>query len=690
MVILPWSGGVLGQGDVHSEPAEHSATITVTAARVEQLEFDVPASVDVIGGEAFNRATLGVSLAEGLSTVPGMQARDRQNYAQDTQISIRGFGARASFGIRGIRLYLDGIPATQPDGQGQISHFNLATAERVEVLRGPFSALYGNASGGVVQMFTADGGPESRLTFGSAFGSFGSWRSNIGASGQIGKSEGANYNVGYTHFETDGFRDHSEAERESLNAKLNFAIGEAGKLTLVGNYFDSPDTQDPLGLTRAQFEQDPSQADSRAESFNTRKSTEQAQGGVIYEHTLDDHQSVRLLAYGGRRQVQQFLAIPTFVQTGSDTHSGAVIDLDNTYGGGDLRWNWEGLIDGRPLMVVAGLSHDTLQQERLGFESFTGSGAAQRIGDRGALRRDETNDISNFDQYVQATLDLSRKWSASLGLRHSKVEFDSQDHYIVAGNGDDSGRTDFSATTPAFGLIYKATSQLRFYGAFGRGFETPAFSEAAYRPDGASGLNFELDAARSSNSELGAKWRVGQFTRVNAALFHIKTRDELIVASSSGGRTTFVNAGRTLRQGAELQLESRPFDKVQMVMAWTLIEAELPDGHSLPGVPESALFAALNWGADTGLKLGVEGRYIDSVPVDDDNSEYAPAFGTVDVHAAYALDTNWGRASLFVRVDNVLDEDYVGSVIVNERNGRYYESGPDSSVLGGIRIDWKY
>lgn len=665
-------------------------TVTVTATRVEQPEFDVPASIDVISGDDLYGRNLGVNLSEGLTAVAGMHARDRQNYAQDTQISIRGFGARASFGIRGIRLYVDGIPATQPDGQGQVSHFNLATADRVEVLRGPFSSLYGNASGGVIQLFTADGGEQSSLSLGSAFGSFGAWRTNIGASGQLGESGNADYNIGYSHFETDGFRDHSEAERESFNGKVNLRVGSNGKLSLVANYFDSPETQDPLGLTRQQFEQDPSQADSRADDFRTRKSIEQIQGGAIYEHALSDQSGLRLVGYGGRRQVQQFLAIPTFVQTGSETHSGAVIDLDNEYAGTDMQWNWEGLIDGRPLLLVVGMSYDMLSQERLGFEGFVLDQGVQIVGDRGRLRRNEVNDIDNFDQYIQAALDLSDRWSAMLGLRHSKVEFDSQDKYIVGANGDDSGRTDFSQTTPSFGLMFKASPGLHLYSAFGRGFETPTFAEAAYRPDGGPGLNFELQAARSSNTEVGAKWRLNPSTRINAALFHIRTRDELIVATSSGGRTTFVNGGDTLRQGAELSLDARLIKNVQLLMSWTVIEAELPDGNQLPGVPESSFYGALNWGGETGWHAGIDGQYVDAVAVNDDNSEFAPAYGIMGLNAGYALKQRWGRLSTFLRMENVLDEDHVGSVIVNERNGRYYEPGPDTSVIGGFQIDWNY
>lgn len=679
-------------------------TVTVTATRTERPAFDVPASIDVVGGESFNQDTLGVNLSEGLGAVPGLLARDRQNYAQDTQISIRGFGSRATFGIRGVRLYLDGIPASQPDGQGQISHFNLASADRVEVLRGPFSTLYGNSSGGVIQMFTADGEEPARVTGGGAAGSFGTWRTNVGASGRSGA---ADYTFDYTHFETDGYRDHSEAERDSLNGKVNFAVGTDGRLTLLGNYFDSPDVQDPLGLTRAQFDDDPEQATPQAEQFNTRKSVRQAQGGAIYEHRLGAS-TLRLLGYGGNREVEQYLSIPVATQLANETNSGGVVDLDGDYYGGDLRWTWRGLIDGQPLTLVAGVTYDELSQDRKGYESFIGTGPDQVLGVRGRLRRDEVNDIYDFDQYVQASFDVGERGAVMVGLRRSKVTFDSDDRYVVGlVNPDDSGRREFSEVTPAIGLLYRLQPDLHVYGSFARGFETPTFAELAYRPDGQPGLNFELDPSRSANTEVGAKWRVAARTRVNVALFQSSTRDEIVVATNVGGRSTFQNAGRTGRRGVELGIESRPVGLLDLQLAWTFLDAEVREdyftctgapcpvanapvfrGNDIPGVPESALFGAIGWGADTGLRVGIDARYLDAVPVNDVNSASAPSYALVGADLAYGLAFGWGRVRVFVRGDNLFDEEYVGSVIVNDGNGRFYEPGPEASVLAGMRVDW--
>ncbi|KAG9539507.1 hypothetical protein KCV01_g26270, partial [Aureobasidium melanogenum] len=254
-------------GTATAQDAPRLAPVVVTATRTAQSPYDIPAAIDSVATPP--DGTLDVNLSERLQSIPGVTARDRQNYAQDTQISIRGFGARSTFGIRGIRLYTDGIPATMPDGQGQVTHFNLDSAERVEVLRGPFSALYGNASGGVIQLFTADGTEPPELRFGMAGGSNGNFRASVNARGVEGPVD---YNVDVSHFRTSGYRDHSAARRESGNAKIGWAIDDDRKLTLVLNAVDIPGAQDPLGLTRTQYKANPRQVASVVDSFDTRKS----------------------------------------------------------------------------------------------------------------------------------------------------------------------------------------------------------------------------------------------------------------------------------------------------------------------------------------------------------------------------------------------------------------------------------
>ncbi len=701
--------GAAAAAAVAAVAASDAETVVVTATRSAEPAFAVPAAISVVDTEELHGNALGTSVVEALPRVPGLLARDRQNFAQDAQISIRGFGARSTFGVSGLRLYVDGIPATQPDGQGQVSHFNLASAQRIEVLRGPFSALYGNSSGGVVQLFTADGRAPGQLSAGVAAGSFGALRSSAGASGRSGS---AAYTLDYTHFQTDGFREHSQARRESFNAKLDFDGIAQGRLTLLLNAFDAPDAQDPLGLSRAQFEERPQQAAPVATQFDTRKSADQTQFGAIYERPLGAAQSLRLLAYYGRRNVEQFLAIPVAPQ-GNPRHAGGVVDLGSDYGGADARWSWRGRLAAQPLRVVAGLSYDDLAQQRRGYENFVGD----TLGVRGALRRDEDNQVYDFDQYLQADWAFMPRGSLLAGLRHSQLRFESRDHFITAANPDDSGAKRYRATTPVAALSLRPDADLHLYGAYGEGFETPTIAELAYRPDARAGLNFDLDAAGSRNAELGAKWRLRPRLQAELALFQTGTRDELVIATNGGGRSTYANAGRTRRRGVEAAAEARPWRRVQLQLAYTLLDARLREsyetcigtpctlpsadnpsgsnrgtiaaGKRIAGVPESNVYARLGWGDERGLALELDGRYLSRVPVNDANSEAAPACGLLGAGASYVFELPRWRLRSFVRIDNLLDKKYVGSVIVNDGNGRYYEPGPERSFVAGLELRWK-
>src|SRR5688572_19679825 len=333
--------------------------VTVTATRIEGETFDLPVAIDRVDRDVIREHKPQVNLSESLNRVPGVVVQNRQNYAQDLQISSRGFGGRSTFGVRGIRLYADGIPATMPDGQGQAATFNLGSADRIEVLRGPFSSMYGNAAGGVIQIFTADGPPEPTLSGGFFAGSYDTWK----LATQFGGTSGPfNYIGDLSRFQTDGYRDHSYARRDQLNAKAKYDLGQRGLLTLVVNSLDQPETQDPLGLTAAQVVQDPRQAGTNAIAFNTRKSISQTQAGVTYGLDVTGANRLEVRAYGGDRQVTQYLAIPLATQA-APTHSGGVVDLDRGYGGGGLRWTHMAGPGGAPLTANVGIDYER-QSER--------------------------------------------------------------------------------------------------------------------------------------------------------------------------------------------------------------------------------------------------------------------------------------------------------------------------------------
>ena len=511
------------------------------------------------------------------------------------------------------------------------------------------------------------------------------------------------YNAAFTHFTLDGNRDHSSARNESFNGKVDYTFNDSNRISVIGNIVSRPDAQDPLGLTLAQFNADPEQTTTVATQFNTRKSLEQQQGGIVYDHEISDSQSVRVVGYYGHRDIVQYLSIPTATQNPPGS-AGGVVDLNRKFGGADARWAWQGELGGKPLSWVVGASYDRLNELRQGYNNFVGT----TLGVKGALRRNE-NDISyNTDVYTQGTWEFAESWSATAGVRRSDVHFDSEDHFITVNNFDDSGAVKYNATSPVAGLVFKATPWLHLYASYGQGFQTPLGSELAYRPDGAPGLNLGLKAAHSNNGELGAKLEISPDLTGEATVFRTLTRDEIVVYSNIGGRSTYQNAGHTRRSGAELALSYRFAQNWRAQLAYTYVDATysdayltcvaapcatastpVADGNRLPGVPKNNVYANVRWGNDLGWQLSANGQYVSSVVVNDTNTFEAPSYALFGVTGGYDAELPSFRINTFLRVNNVFDRRYVGSVIVNEGNQRFFEPGPGVNYLAGFSVTLK-
>ncbi len=686
-------------------PAPTAQSVTVTATRVATPAFDVPASISLVALSPDTDTRPGINVSETLGGVAGLLARDRQNYAQDVQISVRGFGARSTFGIRGVRIYIDGIPGTMPDGQGQISNVDLGSAAAIEVLRGPFSALYGNSSGGVVQVFTEDGSGTPKWTFGGGAGSNGELRYD----GKLTGAEGnLDYVAGVSHFETDGYRQHSAARRDIENVKLGIRLDERSKISIVGNGVELPYAQDALGLSRAELQAAPRSADPSAIQFNTRKSLAQTQGGLIYDLRVDADNALRAMVYGGHRDTEQFQSIPVASQA-SPLAPGGVIQLGRDYDGTDVRWTTQGGAERQRWSLVGGLAYDKLREHRYGYQSFVGTGSAQVLGVQGALRRNEINDVQDLDPYLQGEWHPAEAWTLDAGVRHSSVRFVSHDEYIVGTNPNDSGGASYSATLPVLGVLYAWRPDVHFYATAGKGFETPTLNEIGYRPNGLTGLNFDLKPSRSNNVEMGVKTQSDSWGVLNAAVFGTRTTNEIVTLSNTGGRTTYQNVASTRRLGLELEWSKQLPHDLNAQAAYTLLDAQYTDaflsctttpcstpstpiasGNRIPGTARNALFASLAWAPAKGWRAGVEARALSRVFVNDTNSDAAASFVTANVSAGYLWPVGHWQWSAFGRLDNVTNRRYVGSVIVNEGNSRYFEPAPGRTYFAGLTGSYRF
>ena len=671
--------------------------VIVTGSRIEQNSFDFPGAIDIVDVGRIGDTQLRVNASEALAAVPGLVVHNRENYAQDLQISSRGFGARSAFGVRGVRLIADGIPASMPDGQGQAATFNLDLAERMEVLRGPFSALYGNHSGGVIQLFTREGSGPPAIETTISGGSDGMRKVDVNAQGEAG---GIGYLLDASRFDTDGYRAHSAARRNQGFAKLTAKPSATSRLSVTASTLTQDDTQDPLGVTWATFQRDPrageiDTTDTRtpqrtlAERYNTRKSIDHTQGGATFEQRFGEDR-LRLTAWAGNRQVIQYQSFSRGFQA-PPTHSGGVVDFDRDFYGADLQWLAVRQVYGGKLSTTAGIEYGRSEDDRQGYENFIGN----EFGVKGALRRDETDTLSNLDPYLQTQWE-GGPWVLSAGLRRSSLKVKVSDRFL--GNGNDSGSVDYSKLTPVVAALYKLTPQLNVYASAARGFETPTLNELFYSAGG-TGFNYKLGPATSRNIELGAKAKFGDHTRVDLALFQVRTDDELVVESSGGGRTSYRNASETLRRGAEVSLDSALGAGFSTRVALTLLRATyetgfggVPAGSRLPGVPRAQLFGELAWKDQAGrFGAALETLASSKVYAEDANAEQpTPGYAVVNARVQARQSVGPWRFRQFVRLNNMFDRSYVGSVIVGDANRRYYEAAPGRQWMVGVSAQYTF
>ncbi|KKY88764.1 TonB-dependent receptor [Klebsiella variicola] len=672
-------------------------TMVVTAAPTTVSELDTPAAVSVVNGDEMRQAAPRVNLSESLGAVPGLQVQNRQNYAQDLQLSIRGFGSRSTYGVRGLRIYVDGIPATMPDGQGQTSNIDIGSVDTIEVLRGPFSALYGNSSGGVINVTSQTGTQPPTVEASSYYGSFGTWHYGMKATGAVGDGSHAgdvDYTVSTNRFTTHGYRDHSGARKNLANARLGVRINDVSKLTLLLNSVDIK-ANDAGGLTADEWRDNPRQS-PRGDQYNTRKNTRQTQAGLRYERQLSAQDDLSVMMYAGERETTQFQSIPRAPQL-KPSHAGGVIDLTRHYQGIDTRLTHRGelLV---PVTLTAGLDYENMSERRKGYENFVMVNGAPQYGEQGALRRNERNLMWNVDPYLQTQWQLTDKLSLDAGVRYSSVWFDSNDYYITPGNGDDSGDASYHKWLPAGSLKYALTDAWNVYLSAGRGFETPTINELSYRSDNQSGLNFGLKPSTNDTVEIGSKTRLGNGL-LTAALFQTNTDNEIVVDSSSGGRTSYKNAGKTRRQGMELGLDQQFGESWRLKAAWTWLDATYRtnvcddascNGNRIPGIARNMGYASFGYQPEQGWYAGSDIRYMSDIMANDENTAKAPSWTVVGLKTGYKWSYGRMDMDLFGRVDNLFDREYVGSVIVNESNGRYYEPAPGRNYGIGLNLAWRF
>ncbi|MGF2688507.1 TonB-dependent receptor family protein [Marinobacter sp. DUT-3] len=655
--------------------------LEVTSPRLVRDLYETPAAVSVVNAPAIRQGQQRLQLDESLDTVPGLFFQNRYNFAQNLRLSTRGFGARAPFGIRGIRLQVDGIPYTLPDGQSQIDAVDLDSAQRIEVIRGPSSVQYGNAAGGVLDITTARGdelpaGGRLRLDGGS----HDYRKATVQGNGTSGSTSAI---ATMSWLNVNGHREQSEAEKGLFNGRVSHELEPGRRLTATLNALHNPQSEDPGGLTRSQAEEDPQQATFLAKRLDAGQSVNQQTLGLQYEEAAALKGQLTLNTFFSRRDFAQQLPFP----------GASRVAYDRRFYGISSDYQQESELAGLPLTWVAGVDvHRQSDQRRRYQVSFDGEVTGQT--------QDETQNATNAAVFAQGDLALTDQLNLSLGARLDRLRLSISDHRRE--DGDDSGSRTFREVSGVAGLSYRLAPQHQIYGTIGTAFESPTFTEFA-NPDGSGGFNPDIAPQEALNREVGVRGVIGDGVSYDIAVFSIRVDDE-ILPFEQGGRTFYENAGRTDRDGIELGMAWELSYAWRVTSALTLADYKLREftdeqgndasGNRLPGLPREQWVSELEWRGQGSRFAALEWQYTGDLYAENSNQTRVSDYWLLGVRAGDSLRVSDQILSLYAGVRNLLDEDYFANVRINANADRpveergYFEPGPGRTFYAGL--EWAF
>jgi len=650
--------------------------IIVQAARIEQPLDLTPWSVSVVDKDEIQTGKQQLGLDESLSRVPGVFMQDRYNFAQDLRIAIRGFGARAAFGIRGIRIYVDGIPATAPDGQGGVDSIDIGSAEKIEVLRGPSSALYGAAAGGVINITTENGPDEPFVEGRLSFGDYGFEKTQLKTGGQAGS---LNYLMNLSHMSLDGYRTQSQTENTLFNSRMSYEINEDSSFTAIINAVDSPEANDPGALTETLARTDPRSARDLNLIFNAGEALSQQQAGFIYRNNFAPGHELILKNYYVWRNFENKQPF----------QAGGVVAFQRFYLGGGAQYNWSGSLLGHQNKLSLGFDIDSQGDDRQRYDNIRGV--------KGTSSLSQFENVDSVGTFVQDVFQLQDQLALTLGLRYDDVSFDVKDRFLADGN--DSGSISFDEFSPSAALLWSPNGSFNIYGRIATSFETPTTTEFA-NPNG-GGFNTALKPQTATNYEIGMKGRLNEKIRYEISLYTMEVQDELVPfeVPAFPSKVFYRNAGKSTRNGLETSISVSLLPNLTSTLAYSYSDFNFDrytttsgtfDGNLIPGIPEHQLFAELAYKNPNGLYLNWDIQAVSRLYTNDANTATNPSYVVSDLRAGY--DGVFGKWKLgpFLGFNNLFDESYNGNIRLNAFGGRYYEPAPGFNIYGGVSVGYRF
>lgn len=654
--------------------------IVVIGTRTEQRLGQIPLAVSVVNSDVIQRGRQQIALDESLSRIPGIFMQNRYN---DLRISIRGFGSRANFGVRGIKVFADGIPATLADGQSGTDDLDLGSTESVEVVRGPSAALYGTASGGVISVTTEEPTEEPFISSNLIFDEYGHKNYQLKTGGTSGK---LGYLVNISHLDRTGFRDYTKRQQTLINSKFRFDIDPSSDLQLVANAVNSPESRSAGAITLAEALADPTQAQPRNVSSNAGGAFHAQRFGVVYNKRLDEQRDFSVRGYSAWKDLDGFLPFGTHIPFAPDDGG---LALDRIFFGGGFRFTQQGEIGDLPNMLTVGVDMDIQKDHRERF--------INNAGVRGNLTLEQEEEAEAFGIYFRNETNLTDTLSLSIGGRYDKIDLSIEDLYLA--NADQSGSLSFSEFNPSAGLLWNATDNMNLYVNYATAFETPTFTELG---NPAQSLNVNLggfanvDAQRADSIEIGAKGsNAAGNLYYDLALYAMDVDDEIVNVVSIANRAFFENAS-TDRRGLEAQLQADITDNFKVTLSYTYSDLTFDSfdsqpaavGQPLPGIPEHQLFTELAYDLSDRAYIVWDAINVGEFTANNAGTQRVDSYLISNLRVGSEYEFNGGQQTVspFLGINNLFDEEYFSNVRVNAFGGRAYEPAPGRHVYGGVNI----
>ncbi|HRI60902.1 MAG TPA: TonB-dependent receptor [Saprospiraceae bacterium] len=648
------------------------APVVITTTRFDNAAADAPFAVSVIGTERLQRGTQQLSLTESLVAVPGVFAMSPDNFAQDLRVSIRGFGARSAFGIRGIRLVVDGLPESTPDGQADVDNLDLSALQNVEILRGAASGLYGNATGGVMSFQTAEPTEQTTIGLQTSFGSFGfqKYAAKTGfTTGKLGVFLSA------THNRTTGFREQSQMNQTIANGKFRFQISSSAKIALLVNIGNSPVAEDAGGLTAEQVAENRRQARPQNVQFDAGESVNQQKFGSVFEKKWSEKHQLKLRGFLAFRQFAGRLAF----------QPGGSVEFDRQFQGLGATY----IYSGKQWRTQIGIETDAQRDERRRFDNLDGT--------KGNPTLEQTESFRSAGAFWLNEIRFAEKIKLTVGARADLIRLAVTDHFLS--DGDQSGNRRINRFNPTVGLTYKFTPQIAAYGNLNSSYETPTLNELSANPTGAGGFNADLNPQSALSVEIGAKMQVAQSLNFELALFNIHLRDEIVPyqLSQQPGRTFYRNAGRSTRNGVEISLNGQITQGLGFFTNYTFSDFKYTeyetngnnfDGNRQPGIPQHIVYLELRWQHRTGVFVTGQAQYTSAFFADDANTVDESKRWLLNLRSGFSEQIKALRLEPFFGINNLSSTVYNGNILINAAGGRYFEPASGVYFFGGLKLNF--